>query len=176
MGFMPHFSNISPGIKPEVLHVVLLLNERFDDIGVMYLGCCGVVFFNELCLLVGLDVVFVSNVLLTALLRPGGTDLLVAAFVGLVLLLLFGVAILSLPKTMVVALLDFDFLVHEVKKIGFFFCRFTKTSYLCPVSDSHDVGMGVKSYWKKLCCTHTGSARLTMPQLGRGRYTTLSLM
>ena len=92
------------GIKPEVLPLVLLISERLNDIGVMHAGSCGVVFLDEFCLLVGLDVVLVAIVILTALLRPAGIDVLVAALVSLALLLLLGVAILWLPKTAAVAL------------------------------------------------------------------------
>ena len=76
------------GIKPEVLSLVLLINERLDDIGVVHAGRRGVVLLDELCLLVGLDVVLVAIVLLSALLRPAGINVLVAALVGLALLLL----------------------------------------------------------------------------------------
>ena len=73
------------GIKPEVLPLVLLINERCDDVGVMHAGICGVVLLDDLCLLVGLDVVLVAIVVLAALLRPAGIDVLVAALVGLAL-------------------------------------------------------------------------------------------
>lgn len=69
-------------IKPEVLPLILFVNERLDDIGVMHAGSRGVVFLYEFCLLVGLDVVLVAIVPLTTLLRPAGINVLVAALVG----------------------------------------------------------------------------------------------
>lgn len=106
------------GIEPEVLSLVLLINEWLDDIGVMHFGRCSVVLLDELCLLVCLDVVLVTIVVLTALLRPTGIDVLVAALVGLALLLLLGVAILCLPKTAAVALLDLPVLFTGVALTG----------------------------------------------------------
>lgn len=107
-----------PGIKPKVLSLVLLLNKRFNDIGVMHAGICGVVLLDEFCLLVGLDVVFVAIVVLAALLRSSGIDVLVAALVGLALPLLLGVAILCLPKVAAVTLLDLLVLITGVTLAG----------------------------------------------------------
>ena len=106
------------GIKPEVLPLVLLVSERLDDIGVMHAGISGVVFLDELCLLVGLDVILVAIVILTAFLRPASIDVLVAALVRLALLLLLGVAILWLPKTAAVALFDLLVLFTGVALTG----------------------------------------------------------
>ena len=94
------------GIKPQVLSFVLLINERLNDIGVMYTGISGVVLLDELCLLVGLDVVLVAVVVLATLLCPASIDVLVAALVSLAILLLLGVALFCLPKAAAVAILD----------------------------------------------------------------------
>lgn len=82
------------GIKPETLLLVLLFYKRFDDVGVMYAGIRGVVFLNEFCFLVSLYMSIVAIVALTTLLRPTGIDVLVAALMGLALLLLLGVSVL----------------------------------------------------------------------------------
>ena len=74
--------------------LVLLFYKRFDDVGVMYAGIRGVVFLNEFCFLVGLYMSLVAIVVLTALLRLMGIDVLVAALMGLALLLILGVSVL----------------------------------------------------------------------------------
>ena len=108
------------GIEPEVLPLVLILDQRLNDVGVVYAGIGGVVLLDELCLLVGLDVVLVAIVLLTALLRPAGIDILVAALVSLALLLLVRVTRLSLPKATAVAFLDLLVLLMGVVLAGSF--------------------------------------------------------
>ena len=108
------------GIEPEVLPLVLILDKRLNDVGVVYAGIGGVVFFDELRLLVGLDVVLVAIVVLTALLRPAGVNVLVAALVGLALLLLVRVTLLCLPKGTAVALLDLLVLLMGVMLTGSF--------------------------------------------------------
>ena len=86
----------------------------------MYAGIGGVVLLDELCLLVSLDVVLVAIVVLTALLRPAGIYILVAALVRLALLLLLGVALLCLPKATAVAILDLLVLIMGVVLAGSF--------------------------------------------------------
>ena len=108
------------GIEPEVLPLVLILNKRFNDVGVVYAGIGGVVLLDELCLLVGLDVILVAIVVLATLLRPAGVYVLVAALVSLALLLLLGVAVLSLPKGTTIALLDLLVLLMGVALAGSF--------------------------------------------------------
>ena len=83
-------------IKIQWLAFVFLLNEGFDDIGVMDTGICGDVFLDKLGLLVGLGMEFIAVVLLTALLSPAGIGILVALLVGLVLPEVFGIARLYL--------------------------------------------------------------------------------
>jgi len=108
------------GIKPEVLPLVLLINKRLNDIGVMHAGSCGMVLLDEFCLLVGLDVVLVAIVILTALLRPAGIDVLVAALVGLALLLLLGVAFFWPLKTVAVSFLNLLVLFTGIALTGSF--------------------------------------------------------
>ena len=94
-------------IEIQRLILVLLLNEGFDDVGVMDAGIRSDVFLDELGLLVGLGMELIAVVLLTALLRPACIGVLVALLVRLVipqfpavsrldtLVLLTGVALLG---------------------------------------------------------------------------------
>ena len=73
------------GIEIQRLSVVLFLNERFYDIGVVDTGICGYVFLNELGLLVCLGMELIAKVLLAALLGPACIGILMALLVWLVI-------------------------------------------------------------------------------------------
>ena len=77
----------------------------------------GVVFLDELSLLVGFYVVFVTVVVLAKFLDPSGIDVLVAALVLLALALL-GIAVLRLPEILAVALHNLLVLITGVSLTG----------------------------------------------------------
>ena len=66
------------GIEIQRLSVVLFLNERLYDIGVVDAGICGCVFLNEFGLLVCLGMELIAKVLLAALLGPACIGILMA--------------------------------------------------------------------------------------------------
>ena len=73
------------GIEIQRLSVVLFLNERIYDIGVVDTGICGYVFLNEFGLLVCLGMELIAIVLLAALLGPAGISILMALLVWFVI-------------------------------------------------------------------------------------------
>lgn len=73
-----------PGIKVQVLSFVTFLYKRLDNIGVMDTCVRGCICFNELGLLVSLDMCLVAEVRFTAFLRVSRICILMAFLVWIV--------------------------------------------------------------------------------------------
>ena len=92
------------GIKEQILPLIfLLVNQRFNDIGIMYACVCSVVFLYKFGFLVCLDMILVTIVIFTAFLRPAGINVLVRFLVLLAGLLPFRIAFFRVSQVFGVA-------------------------------------------------------------------------